>query len=161
MNITDEIVEGLNYIIKNKKILEVACGDSNFSLSASKYAAEILATDISLERFNRRNILEVPINLKFVEMDAKKLKLNDKEFDIAVCYNAVGHLAGIIDSVLSEMERVTTKDGKIIFISTWLMDKKMLEDIKKIYSRKFGIKNIQFIQKSKYNILIIQKFSGL
>ncbi|HHW47905.1 MAG TPA: hypothetical protein GXX14_04705 [Clostridiaceae bacterium] len=50
MKIIEKIVQDLSTYLSGKRIIEIACGDSNFSLTASKFAKEILATDISLER---------------------------------------------------------------------------------------------------------------
>lgn len=157
MKIADEIVKSLSDIIKNKKILEIACGDSEFSLSASKYASEIFATDISLERFYRRNIKEIPDNIKVYEMNAAELKLKDEEFDLTFCYNAIGHLVEMKDLVLSEMLRVTKKGGLVVLIATWTMDKKILYELHENWVRKDNGKDLRYMQNSKYSILIIEK----
>jgi ubiquinone/menaquinone biosynthesis C-methylase UbiE len=90
-------------------------------------------------------------------MDASKLKLKDEEFDLTVCYNAIGHLTEIIDLVLSEMLRVTQNGGQLIFIATWAMDKRILEELQIVWSKRIDSKNLQHIQDSKYSILIIKK----
>ncbi len=59
--------------------------------------------------------------------------------------------------VLSEMLRVTKKNGQLIFIATWTMDKKILEELQIVLSRKIDSENLQYIQKHSYCILIIQK----
>lgn len=159
MKIADEIVKSLSDIIKNKKILEIACGDSEFSLSASKYASEIFATDISLERFYRRNIKEIPDNIKVYEMNAAELKLKDEEFDLTVCYNAIGHLVEMKDLVLSEMLRVTKKGGLLVLIATWTMIKKYFINYMRIGLEKIMVKILRYMQNSKYSILIIKRIS--
>lgn len=118
MRIIETIIQDLKAYLYGKKVLEIACGDSDFSLTTSKYAKKILATDISLERVKRRELKMIPPNIEFKEMNATNLEINDNSFDVSVCYNALGHLKSILRPVLTEMLRVTTKDGYLIFIAT-------------------------------------------
>jgi ubiquinone/menaquinone biosynthesis C-methylase UbiE len=157
MRVVETIVQNLDTYLDGKKILEVACGDSDFSLYASKSAKEVLATDISLERLKRRNLDIIPKNLKFKEMDATNLDIDNDLFDITICYNALGHLESILRSVLIEMARVTTKDGYLIFIATWKMDKRIIPELKKIISEHNNLTIYSDIENSKYKAIIIKK----
>ncbi len=70
---------------------------------------------------------EIPQNIEFKEMDASDLMLDKDTFDISVCYNGLGHLKSVLDSVLMEMSRVTKENGYLIFIGTWRIDKRIIE----------------------------------
>lgn len=157
MKITENIVSKLRRYIENKKVLEVACGDSDFSLYSSKYAAKVLATDISLERFNQRNINSIPNNIGFKEMNAANLTINDRSYDVTTVYNGLGHLEDMLSPVLKEMRRVTKTGGYLIFISTWSMDKKIHSSIENIVDQYNNLEISENIEKTKYKILIVQK----
>nr|WP_276575911.1 class I SAM-dependent methyltransferase [Oceanirhabdus seepicola] len=146
----------LEAYLNDKKVLEIACGDSEFSLSASKYAKQILATDISLERFKRKNLKEIPQNIEFKEMDATDLILDNGTFDISICYNALGHLESVLNSVLMEMSRVTKENGYLLFIVSWKMDKRILLDLKEMINEYAHLKINGYMGKNRYKVLIIK-----
>jgi len=157
IRIVETIVQDLKVYLYGKRILEIACGDSDFSLTASKYAKEILATDISLERIKRRDLITIPNNVQFKEMNATNLKLDENSFDVSCCYNALGHLKSILRLVLTEMFRVTNQDGYLIFIATWKMDIAALEELKNIISQYNSLTLFAEIKNIKYNSLIVKK----
>jgi len=160
MKVVEKIVEDLKNYLVDKKILEVACGDSNFSLCASQYAKEGVAIDISLERFKRRNI-GIPQNLVFKEMDATQLSFDNQSFDVSISYNTLGHLDTILGSVLKEMNRVTNTYGYLIFIATWKMDKRMFPDLKNIIKEQNNLSIYADIENTKYHAIILKKENSL
>lgn len=125
----DKFLFDFKTYFEDKLVLEIACGDSDFSLSVAKYASSVFATDKSLERINKRNIPAIPSNVKFEEMDAKNLAYSDNYFDVTVCYNALGHLEEILPEVICEMIRVTRYNGYIMFCTSWKADKIVLESL--------------------------------
>lgn len=157
MRKAETIVQDLKTYLDNKKVLEIACGDSDFSLATSKYAKEILATDISLERIKRKNLKILPNNIQFREMDATNLDINENNFDVSVCYNALGHLKSILKPILTEMFRVTAKGGCLIFIATWKMDIAIFDVLKNIISDYRNLTLFAEIENKNYNILIVKK----
>lgn len=157
MTVVEIISERLSFYLDGKRILEIACGDSDFSLTASKYANEVLATDISLERFNRRNLKLIPENLYFEEMDAGDLDIDNNSFDVCVSYNALGHLKSKLIPVLTEMIRVTVEGGYLIFITTWKMDKNIIPELKNIILKKKNLAIYEDIENNKYSVLVIKK----
>lgn len=154
MKIAEHIIDKIADIIKDKKVLEIACGEGCFSLNASKIASEVLATNISLERFNL--IADLPTNLSIKEMDASTLKIKDEDFDVVASYNAFGHLDGIKEKVINEMYRVTKKTGYIIFMATWKMDKNMLSKIREIIDERF-LMSFKKICTQQYKVFIFNK----
>jgi ubiquinone/menaquinone biosynthesis C-methylase UbiE len=157
MRIIETIVQDLKAYLSGKKVLEIACGDSDFSLITSKYAKEILATDISLERVKRRGLEIIPNNVQFKEMNATNLDIAENSFDVSSCYNALGHLKSILRPVLIEMFRVTNQDGYLIFIATWKMDIATLGELKNIISEYNNLTLFAEIENKKYNALIVKK----
>ncbi len=155
MKITDNISKDIIQFLNNKKVLEVACGDSEFSLSASKYAKNVLATDISLERFKKKALNQIPQNVEFREMDGSNLQIDKNTFDTSVCYNTLGHLEDVLALVIEEMKKVTKPGGHLIFIATWKMDKKILSDFKNTIGMYGELKLELDIEKNRYKILVI------
>ncbi len=157
MKTTDKIIDRLRLYFEQKNVLEIACGDSDFSLSVSKYASKVLATDISLERFKRKETKTRPNNIEFMEMDAKNLVIEDSKFDITAFYNAIGHLEDILEDVLIEALRVTKVKGYLIIVATWKLDKRLMGDVKSIIDNYSELKIHEEIDESNYRIIIIQK----
>lgn len=100
-------------------MLEIACGNAAFSLAVSKYANSVFGIDISLARVARRNSGEMPDNVCFWAMNAARLDFETGSFDTVVSYNAMGHLADVLEDCLSEMIRVLKRSGCLVFIATW------------------------------------------
>ncbi len=157
MRIAEKIVQDLSRYLSGKKVLEVACGDSDLSLAASRFAARVLATDISLERAKRIKPEMIPNNVEFREMDAADMEIDDESFDVSVCYNALGHLRSILGLVFAEMLRVTKQDGYLMFVATWKMDIAALNELKEAISEYGHLISLTEISNSKYKALIVKK----
>lgn len=157
MVIADEIVSDWREYLDGKRVLEVACGNSDFSVAATKYAEEVLATDISLERAEKNCKCLLPDNLRFKEMNAAALGLEDNSFDVVVCFNALGHLKGVLEPVLSEMARVTAQNGCFMFIATWKMDIEHFGEVKKIINEDDKLELAENIENTKYSVFVVKK----
>lgn len=64
---------------------------------------------------------------------------SDESFDTVVVYNAIGHLSEIIDSILSESLHVLRPGGSVFVISSFKMDKSIIEDKLLPYLEQNGI----------------------
>lgn len=112
--------------IANKSVLEVACGCAEFSINASEFASHVSCID--LDSFRLDDKIHVCGNVSFQQMDARSLQYNDKEFDTVVIYNAVFHLKEFITEILSECKRVIGDSGCIYVISSFKMDKAVINE---------------------------------
>jgi ubiquinone/menaquinone biosynthesis C-methylase UbiE len=157
IRVIETIVQDLKTYLDSKKVLEIACGDSDFSLISSKYAEEVLATDISLERLKRKDLGIIRNNIQFKEMNATNLGIDNDTFDVSACYNALGHLENILRPVLIEMVRVTVQGGYLIFIATWKMDKEIIGELKNVISEHHNLTLFTEIENKKYSALIVKK----
>ena len=126
MKRVDRVIQHIADSLNDKDVLEVACGCAEFSYAASNIAKTVTCIDIDDTRI-KLNISE-RTNLKFQMLDATEMNFVDDLFDTAVLYNAVGHLEGIIEKVLSECRRVVKPNGDIYLISSFKMDKWFLRD---------------------------------
>ncbi|MCL2323412.1 MAG: class I SAM-dependent methyltransferase [Oscillospiraceae bacterium] len=156
MRRVSKIIEEIHNLLVDKTVLEVACGDSEFSLVSSKYAKSVIGIDLSLNRIRKRDLENTYENVVFKEMDAANLKFEDEYFDITACYNAICHLGEKINKVIEEMQRVTKKGGYLIFMCTWKMEKARLLNLLLDYKQNENVEAYN-IDKGEYKIALIEK----
>ncbi len=114
----DALFEFAN-IQQGQKIIDIACGTGLMSFRAAGATGStgfVLGTDISdkmiqiAETTSKENNIG---NTRFERMDAEELKINDDEFDVAIC--ALGLMyAPSPANALKEMYRVLKKGGVCI-----------------------------------------------
>ena len=133
--------------IKNKSILDLACGSGFFSNILSEAGANIVGVDLgndlikiakdSSERQNLKNVKYFVGNAEnFTNIsDIKNLIKEEKNrFDFVICILAIQNI-NKVDLVLKEIKKVLNKNGKVIFIinhpsfripkfSDWYFDEK-------------------------------------
>ena len=118
MKKTDAAVQIFIPSIKNKKILEVACGDAEFSISASCYAHQVSCIDLD----DSRICSVTPDNVHFEIMDAAKMRFSSESFDSVFLYHALSHIQSQWESIQQECMRVLKPEGCIYIVGTWKMD---------------------------------------
>ena len=134
--------------VKNKKILDAACGVGYGSYILSKNGKQVYGIDIDEEsikyakkNFNRKN-------LHFVKASIENLPFDNDFFDIVVSFETIEHVNEIMQNkFLNEIERVLKKEG-ILFIST---PNKLVYSDKRGFKNKFHIK--EFYEEEFYNFL--------
>ena len=112
--------------IEEKTVLEVACGCADFSVAASKIATKVNCIDLDSFRLNQE-IFNCH-NVEFEIMDATDMHYSDGAFDTVILYNAISHLETIIPAIFKECKRVLNTNGSIFIISSFGMDKVVIED---------------------------------
>jgi ubiquinone/menaquinone biosynthesis C-methylase UbiE len=110
-------------IQQGQKIIDIACGTGLISFRAAAATGSkgfVLGTDISdkmieiADKTAKQNSIG---NTRFERMDAEELKINDQEFDVAIC--ALGLMyAPSPANALKEMYRVLKKGG-ICIAAVW------------------------------------------
>lgn len=111
--------------IKNKKLLEVACGSGAQALLFCRNGAELTAIDISEKSVAETKKVLMENNFKQVplkKMDAETLSFKENTFDLVYFNSLLMHIKDK-DKVISESLRVLKPGGKLIFIETlksWL-----------------------------------------
>ena len=125
MRRVDTVVQRLMPVIANKRILEPACGCAEFSIAAARHAQEVFCFDLDDRRL-RPEAAQTP-GLRFEIMDATAMRFPDGFFDTVVLYNAIGHLGQIAEPVLRECCRVVSKNGVILIVSSFRMDKAVMQ----------------------------------
>lgn len=103
-------------LVKNKKVLDIACGEGygSFLMAANAYSVtgvdnNALVIKNACEKYKRPN-------LEFVEGQAEKLPLEDHIYDIVVSFETLEHLENH-QLLFNEIKRVLKKEG-VLIIST-------------------------------------------
>ncbi len=106
-------------IQQGQKIIDIACGTGLISFRAAAATGSsgfVLGTDISdkmVELAGKVSNENGIVNTKFERMDAEELKINDEEFDVAVCALGLMYVPGPVNA-LKEMYRVLKKGGTCV-----------------------------------------------
>ena len=105
----DEIVAGLTPPLEGMRLLDAGCGNGRRMRSAG--AATAVGVDISAEMIEAGASLEYgPVA---IVGDIRALPLPDREFDVAWCRLAIGHVPDCAP-VYAELARVTVDGGQVI-----------------------------------------------
>ncbi len=118
MKNTDILVNLLIADIKNKTILEAACGAADFSISASVYSDSVYCIDLDARRLNSK----LAANFHFQIMDASQMDYADNTFDTIILYNAFYHIQSQWIKIEPECKRVLKAEGVIYIVGTWKLD---------------------------------------
>ncbi len=105
--------------LKDKRVLEVACGRGGFasrmaSLGAVTFGADFSATALRIAR--RKQLQNSGAPVAFVQADAQQLPYADESFDIVVSCETIEHLPrpGV---ALKEMARIC-RSGGLLYLTT-------------------------------------------
>lgn len=108
-----EIFKNICNLNKNTKILEIGCGDGEFTKRIVDLNLKITATDVTEKLLDRgRKYLKNP-NISFRVENCEKLSFRNESFDIICGVSILHHVA--LDKTLQEVYRVLKKRGKIFF----------------------------------------------
>ena len=112
------LVEKVWKITKKVDVVDFGCGYGYLGLVLMPLLPDgstYTGVDISEELINKgREIFKtVPFNHNFIVSSAKGVPEKDDTFDIAICNSVLMHIPEP-DAVLTEMKRITRKDGMVI-----------------------------------------------
>lgn len=126
MTQVERLVEQFREKVEGKTLLELACGTAEFSLAAAKYAKSIVCLDLDSSRLDER--VSDRKELIFILADAAHTGLEPEGFDIVVIYNAFFHIKDEWPDILAEGKRLLKPNGTFFVISSWKLDKTLLEE---------------------------------
>ncbi|HLD72435.1 MAG TPA: class I SAM-dependent methyltransferase [Candidatus Nanoarchaeia archaeon] len=113
--------------IKDKRLLEIACGSGAQALFFCREGAELAAIDISEKSISETRKVLTENNFRQVQvkkMDARALSFQENTFDLVYFNSLLMHIKDEDqDKVIQESLRVLKPGGKLIFIETlkhWL-----------------------------------------
>ena len=108
-----KIYELLKDVVKNKKVLELACGTGMIAKNIADNAKCIEAVDSSLEMIKKAKENNRFKNLYFSRQDMFNLPYKDKTFDVIIIANAL-HIVSFPEKALKEIRRVLKDDGIMV-----------------------------------------------
>lgn len=111
------LYEVLSKDIKNKKILDLGCGDGKDMNYYSKLGAVVYGVDMSLEFIKMAKINNPSFSENIKLFDFEKVKFPDKIFDLVVSKYAI-QTSKNIGKVFSEAHRLLKKNGYFILLVT-------------------------------------------
>lgn len=126
MKTVERAVQLVYQDIAEKNIIEIACGCAEFSVAASQHAQSVAC--IALDKNRLCEKAAGISNLSFQKMDAGNTSFTDNAFDTVILYNAIGYLYSRFPEVLRKSFGICKKEGKIISVSTFKIDRTMINE---------------------------------
>lgn len=150
-------------LIKNKKVLDIACGEGYGTALMSKYAKHVTGIDIDKDTISKASHKYRSENINFIDGSILNIPVNDSSYDIITCFETIEHISNH-DKALNELKRILSSNG-ILVIST--PEKKYYSDLnnfknpfhqKELYEKDF----IQLLNKyfTYYEIYSQSSFNG-
>lgn len=146
--------------MKNKKILEIGCGQGfNTYIESKKRKSKIIGIDLSKEdiRIAKKRYPGV----KFMVMDAQRLAFESNYFDTVLAFEILEHVDNL-DKVLAECARVLKKNGTFIASIPHYNSEKWLLTIRPTYFKE--IHHVRIFKKNelekrckKVNLRLVKK----
>ena len=103
-------------VVKEKDVLDVACGEGYGSSFMASVAHSVVGVDISDEAVQHASATYTKSNLTFCQGSAIALDFADASFDVVVSFETIEHLAEQ-GQMLAEIRRVLRSDGLLVISS--------------------------------------------
>ena len=104
-----------NQFVKDKIVLDIACGEGYGSNYMSASALKVVGADISSETIKYASSRYNKDNLSFKEMSIDNISYPDSYFDIVVSFETIEHVdERTQDKAFKEYARVLKEDGLLI-----------------------------------------------
>lgn len=133
-------------ICKNKKVLDIACGEGYGCNLISKLAAEVTGIDIDETTINNASKKYFDKKIRFIKGSILDIPADNGYFDLITCFETLEHVSNH-EKAMSELKRALHPEG-ILLIST---------PNKYNYSDKTGYKNpyhLKELYKDEFHILL-------
>ncbi len=140
-----------SFFVRDKKVLDIACGSGFGSFMLAQEASEVLGLDLSPEAINHSNENYKKENLKFIIGDAENNELPKDYFDIIVSFETIEHLKNP-EKFVEQLRQSVKKEGMIILATP---NKKIVspfnkEPIGKFHTFEFYKKDLEKMFKDKF-----------
>lgn len=129
-------------LVKNKIVLDAACGEGYGSDILARYAKKVIGIDLDNETINRAKVkYKNRDNLTFQQGNIEKLEIEDCSIDVVISFETIEHVSEDIQkNFLNEIDRVLKDDG-IMVMST--PNKRVYSDLHN-YNNEFHIKEFYY-----------------
>jgi ubiquinone/menaquinone biosynthesis C-methylase UbiE len=138
-------------LVKDKVVLDLACGEGYGSNLMSEYATTVIGIDISETTVNHAASKYIKNNLKFICASATCTTLDDHFADVLVSFETIEHLVEQ-EEMMKEIVRVLKPTGILIMSSP---DKKYYSDLTG-HRNSFHLKELYF---NEFKVLLKKHFS--
>lgn len=133
--------ESISKLVKNKIVLDAACGEGYGSFKMSKYAEKVYGIDVSQEAIVNAQKKYKKDNLEFKLANIEKLPFKNNSVDVVVSFETIEHVEEEIQyKFLEEIKRVLKENG-ILIIST--PDKKNYSELEN-FNNRFHVKEFYY-----------------
>lgn len=153
MKLIESVCKEIEAYIEAKDIIEIACGEAGFSIESAKYANRVIGIDIEDLRLKR--VSSLPDNVELIQHDALELDKLNARADVIVCMNGLGHMQANVTDVFESAVRKVGSGGKVIFISSWKMDRTFVQDVVLPLLDSKSELETEMIRKKQYDIQVI------
>lgn len=147
--------------MRNKIVLDAACGTGYGSGILSQYASKVFGIDISEDAVKYANENYSQNNTTFIQANISELPFKDETFDVVVSFETIEHvITEMQDEFLKEIKRVLKPTGVLIMSTP---NKKLFTDerglltkfhFREFYKREF----LDFLGRDFKNIKIYHQF---
>lgn len=124
-------------LVKNLKVLDLACGSGYGSHLMSKYAREVVGVDIDESAILYAKKSYIRDNLRFITGSADRTLLENNYFDVVVSFETIEH-HDKHDEMLREIKRVLKPGGLLVISSP---DKLNYSDLRN-FKNKYHVKEL-------------------
>lgn len=103
---------------KNKKVLDLGCGDGRYSVIFAKQGADVIAIDASAHQIDIAKKVNHHPNIKYIRSDISNLSLiGGNSIDVIFMNMVIPDLDGQkkLQKTFSEASRILKRNGKFIF----------------------------------------------
>lgn len=105
---------------KGDKILEIGCGDGEFTKRLVSLDAQIVGTDVTPALIKKAQKTFVKKGIKFFVDDAEKMEIKNESFNVVCGISILHHID--LEKSLKECFRVLKKGGKLFFTEPNLLN---------------------------------------
>ncbi len=107
-----QVEDGMN-------VLEIGCGGGVFCHRIKEYLPNTIVTGLDFDsghiEYAKARTIELGLDCKFINGDARNLPFADNTFDLCFSYTVAEHIS--TEKFLSEQHRVLKPNGKIVILS--------------------------------------------
>lgn len=142
-------------LVKDKKVLDAACGSGYGSALLSKTAEQVVGIDISDEAiaYAKDNYLKENISFQVASVDS--LPFDNHSFEAVVSFETLEHIGEKMQKeFLNEINRVLTEDG-ILIISTPNHDIYKERGINHFHEKELELKEFEILLQDRFKNVVI------
>jgi 2-polyprenyl-3-methyl-5-hydroxy-6-metoxy-1,4-benzoquinol methylase len=99
---------------KGRTVLDLGCNNGYGTGIIAKQCKTVIGVDVSANAINQAKNIVKGNNISFEVVDGKDLPFDASMFDLIISFQVIEHIANL-DEFMSEILRVLSKDGFVIF----------------------------------------------